>query len=108
MTSRRFVSGDNHRFRLEQLPAVPGEVGRRHHRHVQKLPESRLRVLPDGLLRAAGSQAPGHVDQDTQLPGHPVERDGAPPQRDDQQARRNRIVHVINCLFISIYSSWYR
>lgn len=79
MTSHRHVSGDNHRFRFDQLPAVSREMERGHLRHVQQLLQSRLRVLPDGLLRAAGAQAPGHVDQDTQLPGHSVERDSTSP-----------------------------
>lgn len=64
-------------------------MGRRHQCHVQKLQQSRVRILSDGVLRAIGVEAPGHVDRDTKLPGYPVERDSAPPQRNDQQAWRD-------------------
>lgn len=48
-------------------------MGRRHRRHVQKLQQSRVRILSDGVLRAIGVKASGHVDRDSQLPGYPVE-----------------------------------
>jgi hypothetical protein len=55
-------------------------MGRRYQRHVQKLQQSRIWVLSDGILRTIGVETSGHINRDTQLPGHPVERDGAPPQ----------------------------
>jgi len=59
---------------------VFGKMGRCHQRHVQKLQQSRVWLLPDGVLRTISVETSGNINRDTQLLGHPVERDCAPPQ----------------------------
>lgn len=60
------------------------EMGRRHQRDVQKLHQSRVCVLFNGVLRATCAETAVHVDQNSQFLRHSVERNGPPPQRDDQ------------------------